>query len=715
MGRADWPAALAAWQQATRLMPTHPAAWLNLGSCCDQLGDAAQAEAAYRQALACQANLPEAHGNLAALYARHGHTEAALASYDALLRQQPSNAGAAVQAAALLLQQDRAEAALARCDTALAQVAASAPLARFRLQLLLRLERWDEALVWANAIAVAHPNPATFALERARALQAQHQYHAVLDTLALWLHGHGPTLAETAAARTLDQHTHLRLRARALLELGQVDAARAVWGELAAQGDAAARVQLALILRRVIGTPDEATRELATFDAAVHALLNAPDAPRIDEAALDDLDTGFYLIYHPGNQGPRFEAIAALLRRVCPTLAWRAPHVHGPAAAAATAPPPQPHQPALPRRPRIGIYSHWFKPHSVTVYFGHTINALLQRDDMDVWLLSSAAIDLTLYPGAAAHTLTLPRGLAEARERIAALELDILIHTEFATDSLGTGLAHARLARQQLMLVGIACTSGLPEIDWFVTAPCVEPPGAAAHYRERLLLLPRVLFRFSRPALPAQWRSRTELGLPEQVPLYVVPVRLHKIHPDFDALVSRILQQDPTALVLFFKDNEFEDWRHQIGRRFDHTLHPDARTRVRFAQWLDEESLLHVLHASDVILDPLHFGMGATGRVAFATGTPVITLRGAFMRSRVCASMCDLLDLGDCVASDADGYVARALRAAHDSNWRAAIAQRMQANANALYEVDSVSEDFAQALLRLHRGEDPSHPLVRLA
>lgn len=721
MGLADWPAARAAWLHATALMPTHPAAWLNLGSCCEHLGDAAQAEGAYRQALSCHPGLAEAHGNLGALYARHGHLDAALARYETLLRLQPTHAVAAVQAAALLLRQDRTEAALALCDRVMAHGAASLPLARIRLQLLLRLERWHDALSGADTYETLHALPGAFGLERARALHEQHQHHAVLSALDQWLHHSAPRLADGAGAQALEQQTHLRLRARALQELGQTEAARRVWAELAALGDPAARVQQALVLRRVIAPPEEAARELAAFDAGVRALLAAPDAPHIDAAALDDLDTGFYLIYYPGNLRPRFEAMAALLRRVCPALAWHAPHVDRVDRSALVMPPDAAsagattRAPLPPRRPRIGIYSHCFKPHSVTIYFGHSINALLQRDDMDVWLLSSAPVDAALYPGATTRTVTLPRRLAEAREHIAALELDILIYTEFATESLGTGLAHARLARQQVMLVGIACTSGLPEIDWFVTSPRVEPPDAESHYSERLLWLPRVLFRFARPALPAKWRSRVALGLPEGVPLYVVPVRLQKVHPDFDALVSRILQQDPHGLVLFFKDHEFDDWRHQIGRRFDQTLHPHVRSRVRFAQWLDEDSLLQVLHASDVILDPLHFGMGATGRLAFATGTPVVTLRGACMRARVCASMCDLLDLGDCVADDADGYVARALRAAHDLAWRASIRARMLGNSAALYEVDSVSEDFAQALLRLHRGEDPSHPLARLA
>ena len=180
------------------------------------------------------------------------------------------------------------------------------------------------------------------------------------------------------------------------------------------------------------------------------------------------------------------------------------------------------------------------------------------------------------------------------------------------------------------------------------------------------------------------------LGLPVDAHIYVVPVKLHKIHPDFDALLDQILLRDPLGIALFFKDDADPDWRFQFGRRLDKTLSPGPRKQIRFAQWLTEDDLIQVVHNSDVVLDPLHFGMGATGRLIFAIGTPVVTLRGPLMRARVCASMCDLLDLDECVTNSGTEYVDRALHFARDAVARQNVFDKMHRNAAALYENDSV-------------------------
>ena len=104
--------------------------------------------------------------------------------------------------------------------------------------------------------------------------------------------------------------------------------------------------------------------------------------------------------------------------------------------------------------------------------------------------------------------------------QIAALELDILFYQDIGMEPFSYLLALARLAPVQCVSYGHPDTTGIPNMDYYVSNDLYEPPGAAEHYSERLVELhdaadAGLLLSAARAAAAA---TRADLGLAARHP-----------------------------------------------------------------------------------------------------------------------------------------------------------------------------------------------------
>ena len=75
------------------------------------------------------------------------------------------------------------------------------------------------------------------------------------------------------------------------------------------------------------------------------------------------------------------------------------------------------------------------------------------------------------------------------RKPIADLSLDVLFWQDIGMDPLSYLLAFARLSPVQLTSFGHPDTTGIPNMDYFLSSSFYEMPGAADDYSEQLVLL----------------------------------------------------------------------------------------------------------------------------------------------------------------------------------------------------------------------------------
>jgi predicted O-linked N-acetylglucosamine transferase (SPINDLY family) len=197
---------------------------------------------------------------------------------------------------------------------------------------------------------------------------------------------------------------------------------------------------------------------------------------------------------------------------------------------------------------------------------------------------------------------------------------------------------------------GWPVTSGNPEVTSYLSCEQLEPANGSEHYTEKLVLLKHLPTYYSRPPLPNANVTRDRLTLRGAKHVYLCTQNLRKYHPDFDALLGRLLRCDPEGVVLVIGDRQ-QSITQLLVERFRRTIR-DVMPRLAIVPWMNRTEYLALVAAADVALDTLHYGGGAnTVYDAVAVGTPIVTLPGEFHRSRWAAAVNRRLGLSQLIAS----------------------------------------------------------------
>ncbi|MDP2829657.1 MAG: tetratricopeptide repeat protein, partial [Sulfuricellaceae bacterium] len=472
---------------------------------------------------------------------------------------------------------------------------------------------------------------------------------------------------------------------------GNFNDALACFQKASELGSNGAKVQAAIMLPAILGTRQEVLTSRTVLEQNVEQLIDKP--VQIDDPLKEVGETNFYSAFHGLNDRDLQVKIAKLYEKACPSLLHIAPHCTKP-------------RPAGKSVIRVGFLSKYIHTHSVSRCFSRVVEELAQREWFEVVLISSHDFDdpqvRNSYPEFVGTRTHLPSHLERAREMVAALKLDILVYLDIGMEPLSYFLAFSRLARVQCVLGGHPVTTGIANIDYFLSADLMEPSDATKHYSEKLVRLPRGVFYFERPTLPTTLKTRSELGLPERRHIYMCPMKLQKIHPDFDEAISRILQIDSNGVVVLFEDHQHPSWKALLEKRFDETILGDERERILFLPWINEYAdFISANAVADVVLDPFHFGIGSTIIATFAVGTPIVTKPGEFMRGRVGMGFCKMMGLMECIAEDTEGYAQKAVAIASDKLMREKISAKILNNSHLLYENKQPVNDFADFLVSL--------------
>jgi predicted O-linked N-acetylglucosamine transferase (SPINDLY family) len=447
-------------------------------------------------------------------------------------------------------------------------------------------------------------------------------------------------------------------------------ACKAFGAAIRVRPDDGARIRMATVLPVIA----QSARHLAESRAAFEARLDALAAAKLDVA--DPLrqvgGTVFLASYHGVSDRAAHEKLAAVHARACPGLAFTAPHCEnwkGPQG----------------DKIRIGIVSGFLREHTVA-RLNEGLIKRLPRDRFDVALFACSRIadGFTAELEAAADSfMVLPPDLAAARDAIAAARLDILHFTDIGMEPVSYFLGFARLAPVQCVSWGHPDTTGIPNVDYFLSSALTEPDGAETEYSEELVRLPCFTTAVKRPAA-APGLSRADLGAARDAKLFVCPQSLFKFHPDFDELIRRILDDDKRSELILVHGNR-RAWSMALRERWRRTL-PNEIDQIRFLPRLTGAQFIGLLAAADVVLDTPHFCGGMTTYQAIAVGAPVVTLPGEFMRGRLSLGLMREMEVEDTVAASADAYVETALALANDKVLAQSVRSRIADNADRLFD-----------------------------
>ncbi len=356
-------------------------------------------------------------------------------------------------------------------------------------------------------------------------------------------------------------------------------------------------------------------------------------------------------------------------------------------------------------RIRVGIVSAHFSDHSVWVAFvrGWVERLDRRRFELHLFHLSAkrdAETELAISLATGFHD---GKGGWEHWARfIHGSRMDVLIYPEIGMDPTTAKLASLRLAPVQATSWGQPQTSGLPTMDYYLSAEALEPPDGQAHYTEALERLPGTSCWLPRAVDGGRDARRSELGLPADL-LLLCPGTPFKYAAAHDALLTEIARRVPGGKLVFFRSKPealSRRWERRLRAAFERAGLSFER-HVVFMPWQDPQAFRAILAAADLYLDTVGFSGFNTALQAVQCGLPVVTREGRFMRGRLASGMLRYIGLDELVAPSDAAYVELAVALASDAGRRQQLRERLRSARERLFEDDAPVRALESFLARV--------------
>jgi len=330
------------------------------------------------------------------------------------------------------------------------------------------------------------------------------------------------------------------------------------------------------------------------------------------------------------------------------------------------------------RRLRVGYISSDFKTHVVSLNLLPFVGAH-DRDEIELFFYSEVLYPdrmTTFYKKVTDHWRdTVEKTDAEVAALIEEDEIDILVVLAGRFNENRPTVVIHRPAPIQVSFHDCA-TSGLVEMDYWLTDNLLNPPDTPERFTEELYRLP-VFYQY-----PEQ-NDLPEIGpLPARSNGYVTFGcfnKPEKINDEVVELWARVLKAVPDSrLVLkyfsFFNGPMMtERWRTAFA---DHGIDPD---RIILQAGNDNRrSHLHRYDPIDIALDPFPFNGATTTFEALSMGVPVVSLIGKHFVDRVAYSIAAHIGHPELAAKTKDEYVAIATQLAGNLDHLADLRTRLR-------------------------------------
>ena len=340
---------------------------------------------------------------------------------------------------------------------------------------------------------------------------------------------------------------------------------------------------------------------------------------------------------------------------------------------------------------RVGIASQYFWNHSVWRAIVKGWFEKIGRERFALYAFHFGVRqdqETLLAKSSAAYFEHEARPLRQWVQGIIDQQLDVLIYPEIGMDPTSIKLASLRLAPVQVATWGHPETTGLPTMDYYLSAEDLEPPGARENYTEQLITLPN-LGCFYRPWADEAIRPDLgKLGIDPRSPLFLCPGMPFKYAPQHDWVFAEIARRLGRCQFIFFIP-EVSDLAEKLRQRLEAVFARyglNTAEHVIFIPWLNGPAFDGLLDRADVFLDTIGFSGFNTAMQAVERGIPIVTREGRFLRGRLASGILKRMGLQELVAGSEKDYISLAVKLIRDSEYRERTRKRIAAERHVLFE-----------------------------
>lgn len=364
---------------------------------------------------------------------------------------------------------------------------------------------------------------------------------------------------------------------------------------------------------------------------------------------------------------------------------------------------------------KVGMVSCDFHHHATTILMAELLEKL-DAERFEVHLYSHGPDDgspMRQRIVAAAHSFVEVGTISDrdAAQRIRDDDIDLLIDLKGHTVNGRFGIFAYRPAPVQVTYLGFPGTSGATYIDYMIGDAVVSPLSEAAHYSEKLALMPHCYQPNDRQRPLPQPDRRADHGLPDDALVLCGFNQPFKLSPEVFDVWCDLLHRLPNAVLwlLGWNDTAPATLKLEAQRRGI-----DA-SRLIFAPKVHISEHISRFALADIYLDTWPCNGHTTVSDALWAGVPVVTYAGHSFAQRVASSLLNNVGLPEFICQDLDSYKAQVLQLAADAAERDRVRTHLhRARQDApLFDSDAYAHDFAELLWRMAerhaQGLAPAH------
>jgi predicted O-linked N-acetylglucosamine transferase (SPINDLY family) len=362
---------------------------------------------------------------------------------------------------------------------------------------------------------------------------------------------------------------------------------------------------------------------------------------------------------------------------------------------------------------KVGIVSGQLRNHSVWHAVTKGWVRQLDRSQISLHLFHTGTDEdneTAIAKSRADSFIAAPRPFRQLIREILDSKLDVLIYPEIGMDSVTLKLASMRLAPVQATSWGHPETSGLPTIDYYLSAEDFEPEEADPNYRERLIRLPH-LGSYFEPFSSADVEFEfEEFGVDTSVPLLISAGAPFKYSPRHDYLFIEIAKRLQRCQFVFFHHSK-ENLSAAIEQRLELAFEKAGLYFHQYAIFLPRlksEAFHALMRRANVYLDTIGFSGFNTAIQAIECRLPIVTMEGRFMRGRLASGILKRLGMRDLAARSEHEYVKLAVRLASDERFACEIRQEIESRRDALFRDTAPTSALVDFLRQVAQQQGPS-------
>ena len=319
-------------------------------------------------------------------------------------------------------------------------------------------------------------------------------------------------------------------------------------------------------------------------------------------------------------------------------------------------------------RIRIGFFSNLiFKNHSVCRDRLGIVKHLCNDPVFDVFLIrykqtEKDALHKNIMKDTPFTEVLLESGESTDKDEqtVLGLSLDILVYPEIGMDMNVYLMAHKRLAPVQINTWGHSDTSGLDNIDYYISSEYFEGENAQEYYSEKLIRMKSLStyyynlnILFNEFTLPIE-SLKTQYQLFPSFQLYGIFQSTFKYHPTLMEMIRGVLEKNQRAFfVVLIAQESWKEFMDYAEKTIGHNVN-----RIKMMDKMATLQYCNLLRCMDIMIDSYPFGGCNTSLDSFHFNKIVLTLPSEKLNGRftlgfykkmkimepVCESVDDLVD-----------------------------------------------------------------------